>query len=54
MLNWARDRIIAGPDPKNGAKSFEVLDAALGHAIRPEGLGGHEAFELFTQTIAPS
>ena len=33
MLEWVRSRIATGPDPKHGAQSPQVLDAAMGGTI---------------------
>ena len=54
ILGWTRERIVSGPDPRNGAQSQEVLEAALGQSITPDGITGTRAFELFTDSIIPS
>lgn len=54
ILNWTRERILKGPDPRNGAQSPAVLEAAMGEAITDEGINGTRAFELFTKCIIPS
>ena len=54
ILSWTRERIIHGPDPRSGAKSKAVLEAALGDAITSSGLSGTKAFDLFTDRIIPS
>ena len=52
MLGWARAHILAGPDPRNGAQSFEALEARLGGSITAKGRT--DAFDLFTNVIVPS
>lgn len=54
MFAWARDRIANGPDPRNGAESFKVLQEALLDAITPQGMDSTKAFSLFTDVIVPS
>lgn len=54
ILNWTRERIIQGPDPRNGAKSQAALEAALGDAITSDGITATRAFDLFTDGIIPS
>jgi len=54
ILNWTRQRILGGPDPKNGAQSFEALEPALGGSITQNGIGAEATFKLFTDTIVPS
>ena len=54
ILDWTRSRILDGPDPRNGARSQDVLEAALGEAITPDGMKGNLPFEYFTDCIIPS
>lgn len=54
ILDWTRQRILSGPDPKHGAQSHAALDPILGGSITPDGIGGSAAFDLFTETIVPS
>ena len=54
ILSWTRERIIKGPDPRSGAKSQAVLEAALGDAITLDGITATRAFDLFTDGIIPS
>ena len=54
ILSWTRERILSGPDPRNGAQSQAVLEAALGNAITPDGIEAMRAFALFTDSIIPS
>ncbi len=54
MLEWVRDRIREGPNPKHGAQSSETLDAAMGESITDEGLGADGAFDIFINTILPA
>ena len=54
MFMWAKERIIDGPDPINGAKNSSLLEKQLGGAITKDGLGWNRAFDLFTKTIVPS
>ncbi len=54
MLDWVRDRIQQGPNPKHGAQSPETLDAAMGGSITDAGLGADRAFDMFVQTILPA
>ena len=42
MLDWAAQRIVEGPDPKAGARSFVELDPDLAGSITDDGIGaGH-------------
>jgi glutamate/tyrosine decarboxylase-like PLP-dependent enzyme len=54
ILRWTRERILKGPNPRNGAQSQAVLEVALGNAITPGGITGTRAFKLFTDSIIPS
>ena len=54
MLNWAKKRIVSGPDPISGAKKKEFLDKELGNTITKKGIGWKKTFDLFTNTIVPS
>lgn len=54
ILEWTRSRILDGPDPTHGAQGFDMLDPILGGSITADGLGGNDAFRLFTETIVPS
>jgi glutamate/tyrosine decarboxylase-like PLP-dependent enzyme len=54
ILRWTRERILKGPNPRNGAQSQAVLEVALGNAITPGGITGTRAFKLFTDSISPS
>ena len=54
MLNWAKKRIIIGPDPISGAKKKELLDKELGNTISKKGIGWKKTFDLFINTIVPS
>ena len=54
MLDWVRDRIRRGPNPKHGAQSPETLDLTMREAITGAGIGADRAFEIFTRTILPA
>lgn len=54
ILNWTRERIETGPDPKHGAQTKDVLDPVLGGSITAEGIGAEAAFALFKDTIVPA
>ena len=54
MFSWAREHISSGPDPRNGAQTYEVLKEALSGAITEDGLSSDKAFELFSDVIVPS
>ena len=54
MLDWAAQRIVEGPDPKAGARSFVELDPDLAGSITDDGIGADAAFTLFTDTIVPT
>jgi glutamate/tyrosine decarboxylase-like PLP-dependent enzyme len=54
ILTWVAGHIEDGPDPKNGARPAAELDAAMGRAITPAGLGAEAAFRLFTDVIQPA
>ena len=51
MLNWAKKRIVSGPDPISGAKKKEFLDKELGNTITKKGIGWKKTFDLFSQTF---
>jgi glutamate/tyrosine decarboxylase-like PLP-dependent enzyme len=51
---WSRNRIINGPDPKNGARTASELEGDLGASITTGGIGGAEAFRRFTDVIVPA
>lgn len=54
ILSWVAGHIAKGPDPTNGARPVAALEAEMGGAISPGGLGAEEAFDLFTQVIQPA
>ncbi len=54
MFAWARERIVNGPDPRNGAKTNKELQQHLSNAISEHGMAGDAAFSLFSDIIAPS
>ena len=54
MLAWLKRRLKTGPDPKNGARTFDELQASMGETITRDGLGWEQAFTLFTDVIVPS
>ncbi len=54
MIAWAQERIVNGPDPRNGAQSYDVLHQALSGAITEHGVDGEKAFSLFSDVISPS
>ncbi len=54
MLDWSRQHIRNGPDPRSGAKSFASLQRLLGDSITEDGMKGDAAFALFTDVIVPS
>jgi len=54
MFAWAHDRIVNGPDPRNGAQPNSVLQQALSGAITDQGIDGATAFSMFSDVIAPS
>ncbi|MEM6565490.1 MAG: aminotransferase class V-fold PLP-dependent enzyme [Pseudomonadota bacterium] len=54
ILEWTKERIEQGPDPKHGAQTKKALDAMLSGSITENGLGAETAFKLFTHTIVPS
>jgi len=54
MFAWAQERIINGPDPRNGAQDIDVLRKSLSSAITERGMTGEDAFSLFADVIAPS
>lgn len=53
-LVWAKERIINGPDPRNGALANEKLQELLSGAITEDGTDTKKAFSLFSDIIAPS
>ena len=54
MLNWAKNRIVLGPDPINGAKNIETLNKEFENTITENGMGWEGAFNIFTKIIIPS
>lgn len=54
ILDWTRERIENGPDPKHGAQTKDALDPILRGSITEDGIGAKAAFELFTDTIVPA
>jgi len=54
MCGWARDYISSGPDPRNGARTYDELEAAMSAAITENGMGSEGAFSLFSDVIVPS
>ncbi len=50
----ARARTRLDPIPLDYPKSAEELREACGPMITPEGIGGHRALELYTETLAPA
>ncbi|MCI5112176.1 MAG: aminotransferase class V-fold PLP-dependent enzyme [Marivita sp.] len=54
ILDWVEGHVAAGPDPRNGARPAVALEAEMGGAITPDGLGAEAAFALFTDVIQPA
>ena len=51
VIGYAIERLKMPKDPTWGARPADQLAAALEGAIRPEGIGGHEALALFRFAI---
>lgn len=51
VIGYAIERLKTPKDPTWGARSADQLAAALDGAIRPEGIGGHEALALFRDVL---
>ena len=54
VLDWAYGRVVEGPDPTAGARSADELEADIGRAITPEGIGGPAALQRFVDVIVPA
>jgi glutamate/tyrosine decarboxylase-like PLP-dependent enzyme len=51
VIGYAIERLKMPKDPTWGARPADQLAAALEGAIRPEGIGGHEALALFRDVL---
>ena len=54
VMDWSWRRIIGGHDPLARARPSGELDTALGDTVVPGGIGGPEAFRLFTRVVVPA
>jgi glutamate/tyrosine decarboxylase-like PLP-dependent enzyme len=54
VIGYAIERVRLPKDPRWGSQPREVLEAALAHAISPEGAGGHEALRLARDVLIPA
>ena len=53
-LDWTAKRMVRETDPLSTARPAAELAAAVGNAIRPEGIGGAEALRLFDEVLEPA
>ncbi|MET0579338.1 MAG: pyridoxal-dependent decarboxylase, partial [Ilumatobacteraceae bacterium] len=51
VIGYAIERLKTSKDPTWGARPADQLAAALDGAIRPEGIGGHQALTLFRDVL---
>ncbi len=54
LVAFARWRTRLDPIPLGEAKTEEELSALVGPTVTPEGIGGHQALELFRNVLAPN
>jgi len=54
VVAYALERVRMEPPPLDAPKTPEELRDLIGTTITPEGLGGHEAFRVFVEEIAPA
>ena len=53
-LDWTAKRMVRETDPLSTARPAAELAAAVGEAIRPEGIGGAEALRIFDEVLEPA
>ncbi|MGV8859104.1 pyridoxal phosphate-dependent decarboxylase family protein [Rhodoglobus sp.] len=53
-LDWTAKRMVRETDPLSTARPAAELAAAVGDAIRPEGIGGAEALRIFDEILEPA
>ena len=53
IVRYAENR-IANPQPLDGPRTGAELTAKAGATITPEGLGGFDAFSVWTEVLAPA
>ncbi|EPR75773.1 Aromatic-L-amino-acid decarboxylase [Leifsonia rubra CMS 76R] len=53
-LDWTAKRMVRKTDPLSTARPAAELAAAVGNAIRPEGIGGAEALRIFDEILEPA
>ena len=53
-LDWTSKRMVRETDPFSTARPAADLAAAVGQAIRPEGIGGAEALRIFDEILEPA
>ena len=51
VIGYAIERLRLAKDTQWGAHPAEVLQAAIAHALTPEGVGGLEALRLFRDVL---
>ena len=54
VIGYAIERLRVPKDPKWGSQPCEVLDAAIAHAISPQGAGAYEALRLARDVLIPA
>lgn len=54
VIGYAIERLRLPKDPRWGSQPRDVLDAALAHAISPQGAGAHEALRLARDVLIPA
>lgn len=53
-MEWSQARVVRPADPKTTARPASELAAALEGAIRPGGIGAHEAIRIFAEVLEPA
>ena len=54
VIGYAIERLRLPKDPRWGSQPADVLEAAIAHAITPDGAGAHEAMRLVRDVLIPA
>ena len=54
VIDYAVERVHLAKDTQWGAHPADVLQAAIAHAVAPQGVGGLEALRLFREVLLPA
>ena len=54
IVSYSLARIRMDPPPLDKPRTPDELRTAIGPTVTPDGIGGHEAFRLFVEEIAPA